>query len=93
MSTRSHSSSRALAARRGSRPRRSGSEPKEDLTTSGVQQETPTKRELAASLSRAREATLRLIGPVDDEQLVAQVSPILSPLVWDLAHIGWFEEL
>ena len=58
-----------------------------------MQQETPTKRELAASLSRAREATLRLIGPVDDEQLVAQVSPIMSPLVWDLAHIGWFEEL
>jgi len=58
-----------------------------------VQQETPTKRELAASLSRAREATLRLIGPVDDEQMVAQVSPIMSPLVWDLAHIGWFEEL
>jgi iron(II)-dependent oxidoreductase len=25
--------------------------------------------------------------------MVAQVSPIMSPLVWDLAHIGWFEEL
>jgi len=58
-----------------------------------VQQETPTKRELAAALSRAREATLRLVEPVDDEQMVAQVSPIMSPLVWDLAHIAWFEEL
>jgi iron(II)-dependent oxidoreductase len=58
-----------------------------------VQQKTPTKRELAAALSRAREATLRLVEPVDDEQMVAQVSPIMSPLVWDLAHIGWFEEL
>jgi len=58
-----------------------------------VQQETPTKRELAAALSCAREATLRLVQPVDDEQMVAQVSPIMSPLVWDLAHIGWFEKL
>ena len=57
-----------------------------------MQQETPTKGELAAALSRAREATLRLVEPVDDEQMVAQVSPIMSPLVWDLAHIGWFEE-
>jgi hypothetical protein len=52
----------------------------------------PWKRELVASLSRAREATLRLLEPLDDEQLVAQVSPIISPFVWDLAHIGWFEE-
>ena len=58
-----------------------------------MQQETPTKRELAAALNCAREATLRLVEPVDDEQMVAQVSPIMSPLVWDLAHIGWFEEL
>jgi hypothetical protein len=52
----------------------------------------PWKRELVASLSRAHEATLRLVEPLDDEQLVAQVSPIMSPFVWDLAHIGWFEE-
>jgi iron(II)-dependent oxidoreductase len=58
-----------------------------------VQQETPTKGELEAALSRAREATLRLVEPVDDEQLARQVSPIMSPLVWDLAHIGWFEQL
>ena len=53
----------------------------------------PTKRELVAALTRARDTTLRLVEPVDDEQLVAQASPIMSPLVWDLAHIGWFEEL
>jgi gamma-glutamyl hercynylcysteine S-oxide synthase len=61
--------------------------------TTGVQQEAPTKRQLVTALSRVREVTLRLVEPVDDEQLVAQVSPIMSPLVWDLAHIGWFEEL
>ena len=61
--------------------------------TTGVQQEPLTKQQLVTALSRAREGTLRLVEPVDDEQLVAQVSPIMSPLVWDLAHIGWFEEL
>jgi gamma-glutamyl hercynylcysteine S-oxide synthase len=48
---------------------------------------------IAAALTRARDETLRLLEPLDDELLVAQVSPIMSPLVWDLAHIGWFEEL
>jgi hypothetical protein len=61
--------------------------------TTRVRERAPTKRELAGALSRAREATLRLIEQVDEEQLVAQVSPIMSPLVWDLAHIGRFEEL
>ena len=58
-----------------------------------MQQDAPTKRELVEALSRTREATLRLVEPVDAERLGAQVSPIMSPLVWDLAHIGWFEEL
>jgi iron(II)-dependent oxidoreductase len=61
--------------------------------TTGARERAPTKQELAAALTRARETTLRLVEPVADEQLVAQVSPIMSPLVWDLAHIGWFEEL
>jgi gamma-glutamyl hercynylcysteine S-oxide synthase len=60
--------------------------------TTGVR-DTPGKQKLVSALKRARETTLRLVEPVDDEQLVAQVSPIMSPLVWDLAHIGWFEEL
>jgi gamma-glutamyl hercynylcysteine S-oxide synthase len=61
--------------------------------TTGVRERAPTKQELAAALKRARELTLRLVEPVADEDLVAQFSPMMSPLVWDLAHIGWFEEL
>ncbi len=51
------------------------------------------KTELAADLAQARQRTLAVLEPVDDEDLVAQHSPLMSPLVWDLAHIGWFEEL
>ena len=49
--------------------------------------------ELAAVLGRARERTEALLTPLSDEQLTRQVSPLQSPLVWDLAHIGYFEEL
>ena len=37
--------------------------------------------------------TLTLIEPLDEEQLNRVYSPILSPLIWDLGHIGNFEEL
>ena len=49
--------------------------------------------ELAVALEHARDRTLTLLEPLSDDQLAAQVSPLQSPLVWDLAHIGYFEEL
>ena len=49
--------------------------------------------ELASVLEHARTRTETLLEPLDDEQLTRQVSPLQSPLVWDLAHIGYFEEL
>jgi iron(II)-dependent oxidoreductase len=51
------------------------------------------KQHIAAELEAARARTLELLAPIPDEELVRQVSPIMSPLVWDLAHIGHFEEL
>lgn len=47
---------------------------------------------LARQLARARERTLRLVD-FDDEELRRQYDPLMSPLVWDLAHIGQQEEL
>ena len=44
-------------------------------------------------LTHARERTLSILEPLDDIDLTRQVSPLMSPLVWDLAHIGHFEEL
>ena len=52
-----------------------------------------TSREtLARQLTRARERTLRLVE-FDDAELRRQYDPLMSPLVWDLAHIGQQEEL
>jgi iron(II)-dependent oxidoreductase len=52
-----------------------------------------TAREgLADGLTRARDRTLRLVD-LDDGELCRQYDPLMSPLVWDLAHIGQQEEL
>jgi gamma-glutamyl hercynylcysteine S-oxide synthase len=52
-----------------------------------------SKAAIAAALAEARERTLALVEPLDDEQLNRVFSPILSPLAWDLGHIANFEEL
>ncbi|HEU4811866.1 MAG TPA: ergothioneine biosynthesis protein EgtB [Nocardioides sp.] len=50
-------------------------------------------RETAArGLEAARARTMRLTD-FDDRELTTQHSPLMSPLVWDLAHIGQQEDL
>ena len=44
-------------------------------------------------LEHARRRTLRAVGAARRRRPRAQVSPLMSPLVWDLAHIGNYEEL
>ena len=51
------------------------------------------KQRLAADLHRARARTRSLTDVLDDDELVRQHSRLMSPLVWDLAHIGNQEEL
>jgi iron(II)-dependent oxidoreductase len=46
-----------------------------------------------AALEAARARTLALTDCLDDAGLTAQHSPLMSPLVWDLAHIGNQEEI
>ena len=52
-----------------------------------------TESRIEAGLEGARTRTLGLLAPIDDADLVGQVSPLMSPLVWDLAHVGHYEEL
>ncbi len=48
--------------------------------------------EVVRDLERARARTLRLTD-LDEPILLAQHDPLMSPLVWDLAHVGQQEEL
>jgi gamma-glutamyl hercynylcysteine S-oxide synthase len=48
--------------------------------------------DVVRDLERARARTLHLTD-LDDPTLLAQHDPLMSPLVWDLAHIGQQEEL
>jgi iron(II)-dependent oxidoreductase len=54
---------------------------------------TDPRTRAAAELERSRARSLALTDAVDDDDLVRQHSPLMSPLVWDLAHIGNQEEL
>jgi len=48
---------------------------------------------VAGVLTRARSRSQLLTQAVDDDDLIRQHSPLMSPLVWDLAHVGNQEEL
>jgi iron(II)-dependent oxidoreductase len=52
-----------------------------------------TKFEIVAALEESRRRTLELLAPVPDLEQRRQVSELMSPLCWDLAHIGHYEEL
>ncbi len=44
-------------------------------------------------LERTRLRTLEVLAPLSVNELTAQHSELMSPLVWDFAHIAHFEEL
>jgi gamma-glutamyl hercynylcysteine S-oxide synthase len=48
---------------------------------------------LATDLEAVRERTLALVAHLGPADLERQVDPIMSPLVWDLAHIAAYEDL
>ena len=51
------------------------------------------RERIAGELSAARDRTTYLTTVVDDADLIRQHSPLMSPLVWDLAHVANQEEL
>ena len=69
------------------RPLRAGTDP-------GSLAEDDLKQHVADELERSRDRSVGLTTRVLDEpDLLAQHSRLMSPLVWDLAHIGNYEEL
>jgi gamma-glutamyl hercynylcysteine S-oxide synthase len=53
----------------------------------------PGPEEALAALNSVRERTLALVAHLSEDQLSRVLSPIMSPLVWDLAHIAAYEDL
>ncbi len=51
------------------------------------------KERAAAELEAVRRRSLDLLAPLDESDLLRQHSPLMSPLVWDLAHVGNYEDL
>jgi iron(II)-dependent oxidoreductase len=49
--------------------------------------------ELHAAMGEVRERTFQLVGHLDEERLNAVLSPIMSPLAWDLGHVAAYEDL
>ena len=52
-----------------------------------------SKDALATELAGARRRSLDLLEPLSEADLVRQHSSLMSPLNWDLAHVGNFEDL
>jgi len=48
---------------------------------------------IADQLIEGRQRTLELLESFDDDFLTSQHSELMSPLVWDLAHVGNYEDL
>jgi iron(II)-dependent oxidoreductase len=48
---------------------------------------------LAELLAESRARTLAILEPYDDEVLRRQHDPLMSPMVWDLAHVANYEDL
>ncbi|GAB3229928.1 ergothioneine biosynthesis protein EgtB [Glycomyces halotolerans] len=65
----------------------------ESATAVAAADQTAFKVRVLAALDAARRRTIALTDCLDDEQLRAQHSPLMSPLVWDLAHVGNVEEI
>lgn len=51
------------------------------------------RREVADGLRSQRDTTLRLLAPLSRPEVHDQFHDFLSPIVWDVGHVGNFEEL
>jgi iron(II)-dependent oxidoreductase len=61
--------------------------------TERSQRSVVSRAELRRALAEARARTLQLIEVVTEADLREQHDPLMGPILWDLGHIGHFEEL
>ncbi len=63
-------------------------------TTEGTSTDALDRRGgIADLMAEARLRTYELLEPLGVEELFIQQDPLMSPIVWDIGHIGNFEEL
>src|SRR5690349_13852723 len=48
---------------------------------------------LAADLRDARSRTLQLVLDLDEAQWMGPRLPIVNPILWEVGHVAWFQEL
>jgi len=53
----------------------------------------PDRNSVAAALTAVRERTLELIAGLSEDALSRQHDSLMSPINWDIGHIGAFEDL
>ena len=51
------------------------------------------RRRVRRDLEFYRGRTMALLSPLDEDDIHRQHDSIMSPLVWDVGHVGNFEEL
>ncbi len=57
-----------------------------------IRRDPTTAEELALALRDARERTLGLVEDLADAQLQVPYLRIVNPVLWELGHVGWFQE-
>lgn len=51
------------------------------------------REQFVHALAECRERTWQLVAPLSQDDLYRQHDPLMSPIIWDLGHLGNFEEL
>jgi iron(II)-dependent oxidoreductase len=52
----------------------------------------PQAKELAQNLLDARQRELEVLAGLNDEQMFGSRMRIIEPPIWEMGHVGWFQE-
>ena len=53
----------------------------------------PSVEQLATWVHDARQRVIDLVEDLSDEQLIGPLLPTVNPLLWEIGHLAWFQEL